>query len=740
MPFYDYPFLVPFASIFLLGVSFLLGVLIFRIIGFKKDHPIIQMSLVLSIGLSAFILISYILARFYLTSWMIVTVFALLIVGFLYIYYHDKNKDKRIQFVLANFFSRKSIIPIILVAVILTAFYIDFSNIMWLPVAEDAKTHAFNTALIISNQKIPESTFPVGDRPFGKLYGYPLGFHSIGALMTLIFNDYPPLLLLSISFVIMALSILLFFSIAYFFTRSITLSVIAVLLLFSVPGENWSDIYANLFEEKNIDKSGLYHPTSRILEDGRTIDKYPTMFDSIHRGVLPLNLGIFLLLTFVALFIFGFKKNTSSIRKLTIYGTVISVLFFSYYAFLPMVLFFIIFHYIVFDFNKLIKINSFKNMKKHKIIWFGLFSAILLSGAFLISDLILASGYEALKFISMEDLYNHHLIKMGSIFPSSYYSFDDFKYAQSVMGGNFEGRLLNPKPLPQFLDYFSTKLLFNVGILIGGTFCSIWFVTIRKMRGLGLFSLIIIIISLASLSFPFFSKLWYFLPHRILTLLLPFASLVLLIGISRIWDMKMKPNIDSKIFLHFFKVKNNKLIIGRELKFLVIATIIFFVGPGIFLIFGDSHWNLNSYLAPRMDDQKAYRWIAENIPKDKLILNSEVTYSAWLTGFSPKTVVNDRIFNNLNCEKMELFPPPDCRENYDVSKLNQILYDPYNYEKSYELIQKYDVEYIFLSEISHLLPSKTEMTGPERQDAFNKNPQLEVVFKSGYSVVYKIKR
>jgi len=131
-------------------------------------------------------------------------------------------------------------------------------------------------------------------------------------------------------------------------------------------------------------------------------------------------------------------------------------------------------------------------------------------------------------------------------------------------------------------------------------------------------------------------------------------------------------------------------------------------------------------------------WIAENVNENELILNSEVSYSSWITSYSPKNLVNDRTFGMYECERSYGLPYSDCRGEKSLSELNQILYEPENYKKFENIVQNYDVSYIFISENSHLIQTRNEMTLQDKLQAFDKNPHLQLVFRSGYSSVYEV--
>jgi len=566
---------------------------------------------------------------------------------------------------------------------------------------------------------------------------YPLGFHTTGAYLAAFFDQYPPLPLLSLSITLIALIPLLVFCIIFSKTNSKTLSLIGFLLLFAVPGEVWDDARTNLFTEQTIDNSGLYNPQSRQIEGGVALDIYSTIFTPLHLGAFPSIMGYFLFFSFAFWAVIVDNKTNPRLSIFLGYGLIMLPIFFVYYNFFPIILLFLLLRIslLILD-NLLIKKAG---VSRHIKVVAYVITVIIFSMAIItISDFVELLNFEGLKVLSLESMWNNFIIYFGGIFHITYYSGEDFNRAFDLLDGKFEPELIEPRLLSEFSNYLTPKF-FNICIFLAGFIFTILFLLKGKFVNLMIINLLLIVIVISSLNFFTFKEtMWYVGPHRVLLLLLPFMGIVTLIGIHSIWHEKLikKFKTYQSLKTHFLDTKTLKF--HLTYKFITILLVAYLVGPGAIMILGSTSWPETSNVKPSYNEQKTLFWIAENVNEDELILNSELSYSSWLTSYSPKSVVNDRNFFLYGCERSYGLQYVDCRDEKNLSELNQILYEPENYKKFENIAQNYDISYIFISENSNLIHSRNELTLQEKLEAFDKNPHLQLVFRSGYSSVYEV--
>lgn len=133
---------------------------------------------------------------------------------------------------------------------------------------------------------------------------------------------------------------------------------------------------------------------------------------------------------------------------------------------------------------------------------------------------------------------------------------------------------------------------------------------------------------------------------------------------------------------------------------------------------------------PTGSDYEVLKWISEKIPSNQLILNDPTFTGLFLCSFSPKYIVN-------------IFPMPFSALPR-ANELNQLFYDPGDYELSARLFSKYDVRYVYVSSedvykewfsenwIYKRWPPETYLM------IFDLNPYLTKIFQKGQSAVYRV--
>ena len=733
----DYTLLLALTSFFILIFSFMIGVLLTRFLGIGIRTKLLRLPLLISIGFCAFIVASYVISIIHISSYVVWSFTAILAGVFLITLDFDKNRTKKIQKLLKSVFNKSSYIPIFLFVSVWLLLFIDFYEIAWLPISEDSQTHSLYAGLILFYEQIPNSTYPVGDLKLGGIMDYPLGFHTTGAYLTMFFDQYPPLSLLSLSITITALLPVLVFCIIFSKTNSKTLSLIGFLLLFAVPGETWETARTNLFTDQTIDNSGLYHPQPRYIEDGIALDTYSTIFTPLHLGQLPAIMGYFLFFAFIFWAVLVDNKTNPPLSIYLGYGLILLPMLLVYYIFVPILVAFLFLKTSLFILDKLLPKKTGVSQKTKvtlRLTVVIIFFIIIITS----SDFIQLQNYEGLKILSLENMWNNFMIYFGGIFQTTYYSAQDYQRAFDLLDGKFEPGLIEPVPLSEFSSYLTPKL-FNVLIFLIGFLFSILFLLKGKFVNLMIINLLLLGVIIPSLNFTTFKEMmWYVGPHRAILLLLPLMIIATLLGMHSIWHEKLKLKLQTYQSLKTHFLDTDTLQIHLSFKFIAILLVAYFVGPGAIMILGTTSWLETSDVKPSIDEQKTLFWIAENVNEGELILNSEVSYSSWITSYFPKNLVNDRTFGMYECERSYGLQYADCRNENDFSDLNQILYEPENYKKFENLVQEHNLSYLFISENSFLLGSRNELSLQEKLDAYDKNPNLQLVFRSGYSSLYKI--
>lgn len=119
-------------------------------------------------------------------------------------------------------------------------------------------------------------------------------------------------------------------------------------------------------------------------------------------------------------------------------------------------------------------------------------------------------------------------------------------------------------------------------------------------------------------------------------------------------------------------------------------------------------------------DYAALLWINYNVPPKDLILIDKSVACSWILSFSVKNVT--------------YFAFVDSNEEKRATELQTIWDEPYNYNTVYQLLEKYNVSYIFVSSD----PVSKPFAPSEYEYIFDNYPFLKVVFRLGDSTVYKV--
>ncbi|MFB0562650.1 MAG: hypothetical protein ACETWM_15700 [Candidatus Lokiarchaeia archaeon] len=136
-------------------------------------------------------------------------------------------------------------------------------------------------------------------------------------------------------------------------------------------------------------------------------------------------------------------------------------------------------------------------------------------------------------------------------------------------------------------------------------------------------------------------------------------------------------------------------------------------------------------------DYAAILWINYNIPPEDLILIDRSHASSWIISFSVKniTFTGPWIMDSNNWKRL--------------LELEAIWNNPYENDTVYQLLEKYNVSYIFItSEYGYFLPKELPggflsyavkpFTPSEYISIFDTYPFLKIAFRFGFTTVYKV--
>lgn len=220
-----------------IALALVAGFVTLRLIGFpvpNRANPTIMAPIYLIFGLSSIALIFRFLALFRLD---VFTVAGFIVsVAAVFVLFSKNRMRKHLRSLSLR--SCKSI-SVVLPTILLCFSFLRFADLAisigWAPLF-DSMTHGKYVSLILHHKRIPSSTYPVGNLSLGGPLGYPLGFHVIGAFISTVTGLYPGEAILVILTSIMVFLPSLLFSTIYIGTGSLSLSSIAYLLAYFLPG------------------------------------------------------------------------------------------------------------------------------------------------------------------------------------------------------------------------------------------------------------------------------------------------------------------------------------------------------------------------------------------------------------------------------------------------------------------------------------------------------------------------
>jgi hypothetical protein len=412
-------------------------------------------------------------------------------------------------------------------------------------------------------------------------------------------------------------------------------------------------------------------------------------------GIYPNLLGNVITITFLAIIVlFNIISNRSWRKSFFVYVLLIASLCFSYYALLPFFVAFILLKYYALYFKKP-KLTP-KNC-------FGI--AILLLISILIIFTILFYKELIINFLKIDNLMLYAIYMRYTLF-----------------------------------ELNSPYLIYALFILAAFPF-SLWFLSRNNLRDIGLLFLAFFLPLMAAQNKQIYVDfLWFIQPDRVLILLVVFSYVVVLLGVAEFSRLKWKHRR-----LHILvRIGRNKHNLG--LSWLLVGFVILLCIPSLVSYVTYSYPVQYKRDLPNGNDFRALAWLTENATSSGLILNDRTVMGLWASSFKAMEIVNDReiilrlfLFGSLNDTLL-------ANRTYEV---NEILDYPWDYNGIQKIAQKYNVSYIYITDDNSKLYERGQSIAPfpwshlsqkERILMYLQNPDLEVVFRSGNAVIFKIKK
>ncbi|UCE15998.1 MAG: hypothetical protein JSV12_09160 [Candidatus Bathyarchaeota archaeon] len=407
-------------------------------------------------------------------------------------------------------------------------------------------------------------------------------------------------------------------------------------------------------------------------------------------GTYPNLLGNLILITFLAvIIILEVSAGNSSRQLMLLYGLLIAVLSVSYYPLLPFIL------------GIMFLRGAILYSKRLKLVLGGLLLAsIIFAFVLWFYRPILMAFYE------LDSLFLHSIYRRYSLF-----------------------ELSSP-----YLVYTALGLIaFPI---------SLWFLFWNKLRNLGLFFLVFFLPLIAAQNEHVYSGfLWFIQPDRVLILLVVFSYVIVLLGIFELSKLNwIRRRLYDSVGLWFEKFSPSFP------GWLAVGIVFLLCVPSLVGHVTYSYPARYKEALPHGNDFEALAWLASHVNSSELILNDRTVMGLWASSFRAMSIVNDReiilkifLFGSLNGTYLA---------NRTI-EINKILDYPWDYSGIEEIARKYSVHYIYLSENSLGLSERGQhawsfpwkhLTQKERTLIYSQNPYLEVTYRSGNAVIFKVKK
>lgn len=278
-------------------------------------------------------------------------------------------------------------------------------------------------------------------------------------------------------------------------------------------------------------------------------------------------------------------------------------------------------------------------------------------------------------------------------------------------------------------------------VMVIGIILSIYLILKRHEIFLPILTIIMNIFQIICLNkYLYINYLWFASPNRSLILSVMLSFLVIVISIS-----KMFKTISLK------KIKKYR----ASVPFIILVVII------SFSFFFKSHVEYYpthpvTNMRPTGQAYEPFIWILRNSKPTDLILNDPTIIGNYLPTFRAQAVINDRerlrllnLYNKLKGTEYEIV----------VTEADNIFQEPYNYSLFIKIVKKYNIKYLFLTNVSlryrfcasgrgvnyHVEHSKYQrlirnITQHDYIAFFDNNPYLEIVFRNNNITIYRVKK
>lgn len=644
----------------LLVISFPMG---FVLLHYSKlldsNSFVIKLPWIFSFGFVIYLVYAYVIANFWISF---ETILFYLIFEYVFLFWFLKTKKPQIFFI-------PKTPSIIFIFMIIISGFVSLSladTYGWPPDEWDNRAHASIVSLIRANHILPDGTSynPISDLDFSQYVITAKGAHSASAGLSFLSDGLTITSMGNVYFFTMFLIPLLLTTIVYRLTNSVYFSSIMFVLSYFKPmlGFWYGDI----------------------------------MFNKWMGGLFPAQIGIFITLIILILFIELFSNKKQKILLMIPISICFLGVLFSYYAFIP----------IIFIIGVISLVFYFTNGKKYKILFLSILSILFLT-------LPMWSDY-ALSFVPLLADYDVSTI---------------------------HSKYLSTKPFDPSFSLFPFWISSAIGLVSAG----ILFYK-KKYRYFSIIVIIISIIHLLSISKDITQNYLFFVHvQRSLGLMffLSFSvNLIMIYEISKIFASKFKNKLSSK-----------KTIL---IKISCLSLIIFLLLPSFALYQKWMEPGWSSIKIPGGNDRNLLLWIYDNVDSNDLVLNDISSASQWIMGFKAQYSVNgwwqsthvSRSYD-VNTNQFE----PISETGKMIVNSNKILQQPWNHEYITKTVNQFDIKYIYISERDYgserclggentCYPVVTwpwmNYSGDSRIAMYENHPDLELLLRFGNSALFKV--
>jgi len=481
---------------------------------------------------------------------------------------------------------------------------------------------------------------------------------------------------------------------------SLSILIIATMIVIFLPSLLYSIIYIGT---NSIELSLIAYLLAYFLPDGKVLLWQPShdlMLGNFLVGTYPNLMGNIIFLSFFYI-ILGFNNDYYFKKNFVLYAILTFSLIFVYFPLLPFVILFIILRILI------------KKINKSKIIFFRFANIFIVLVLLVIFWGIISFFHDKiLQVLNINSSFLYEIYERYPLFTSKQYIF------------------------------------YTISILIS-FFISIWYLFNSKNKELSIIFLVLFIpLVLAQNEYIYKNFLWFIQPDRVFILLVTSSYIINLIGVafalicvSKLFNWKIK-----------FRIINTS---GHErINDLKIVNILLICGVTIFMLpslMGHFSYSYPSYLKdvlPHGNDLVVMKWLSENTNATDVILNDFSMITTWIPSFKAHDIINDR---DILREVYHFHTIDGTWLANRTIECNNIILRPWDYNLTKEMADKYNLKYIYISENDSLLGMYSEgkryspifpwesYSQDERIKFYLSNPYLEMVYKSGNSVVFKIR-